>query len=161
MKKILLITLLFFVIFSCRSKKEFVEDSNKSVSDTIYVDNIVRDTIIIKKEIEVSKPVYFETEIPCDEDSKGKIGSGDNETSYEIKDGKIYLKTKIDSVRNSIISEYKSKAKSDSIRIVNKMKEKYSSQEEVVRYVYPFWIYILGSGLIFFALMWLRQKFWI
>jgi len=134
----------------CKSKKMVSEKAEISRIDTVEVFKYVYDTIIQKEREVVTKPVYFETEIPCDEDQSGKVGSGNNYTEYEIKDGKIYLKTNIDSISNNWKSYYKSQFKQDSIAVRQQLKEKYKSTSVTKVYIYPtwFWIACILGGLL-------------
>ena len=158
MKK-LYITLLVLVLVSCRSKK-FTSETKETVRiDTIYQEKKVIDTLIITKEKEVTKPVYFETVINCDEDQTGKVGSGGNYTKYEIKDGKIFLETNLDSVTNYWQSYYRSQFVNDSINLQKIYKEKQLSEEEIVRYVYPWWVWAIAISSIIFLSLWLWEKF--
>ena len=150
-----LIALVCFPI-GCRSKKMVSDKAEISRIDTVEVFKYIHDTIIQKEREVVTKPVYFETEIPCDEDIKGKVGSGDNYTEYVIKDGKIYLKTNIDSVSNKWQSYYRSKFQKDSIAVRQQLKEKYSLSSVEKVYVYPLWIYlvcILGGLLLLWTVL--------
>jgi len=140
----------------CRSKKMVSEKAEITRIDTVEVFKYVYDTIIQKEREVVTKPVYFETEIPCDEDQSGKVGSGNNYTEYEIKDGKIYLKTNIDSISNNWKSYYKSQFKQDSIAVRQQLKEKYKSTSVTKVYIYPLWIYvvcILGGLLLLWKVL--------
>jgi len=140
----------------CKSKKMVTEKAEISRIDTVEVFKYVYDTIIQKEREVLTKPVYFETEIPCDEDVTGKVGSGNNYTEYEIKDGKIYLKTNIDSISNNWKSYYKSQFKQDSIAVRQQLKEKYKSTSVTKVYIYPLWIYvvcILGGLLLLWKVL--------
>jgi len=140
----------------CRSKKMVTEKAEISRIDTVEVFKYVHDTIIQKEREVVTKPVYFETEIPCDEDQKGKVGSGNNYTKYVVKDGRIYLKTNIDSVSNKWKSYYHSKFQKDSTAVRQQLKEKYSLSSVEKVYVYPLWIYlvcILGGLLLLWTVL--------
>jgi len=140
----------------CRSKKMVTEKAEISRIDTVEVFKYVHDTIIQKEREVVTKPVYFETEIPCDEDQSGKVGSGKNYTEYKIKDGRIYLKTNIDSVSNKWKSYYRSKFQKDSTAVRQQLKEKYKSTSVTKVYVYPWWLYvvcILGGTLLLWKIL--------
>jgi len=144
------------ITIGCKSKKIVSEKAEISRIDTVEVFKYVYDTIIQKEREVVTKPVYFETEIPCDEDQSGKVGSGNNYTEYEIKDGKIYLKTNIDSISNNWKSYYKSQFKQDSIAVRQQLKEKYESTSVTKVYVYPWWLYvvcILGGLLLLWKVL--------
>ena len=144
------------VPIGCKSKKKVTERTEISRIDTVEVFKYVYDTIIQKEREVVTKPVYFETEIPCDEDVTGKVGSGNNYTEYEIKDGRIYLKTNIDSVSNKWQSYYHSKFQKDSIAVRQQLKEKYESTSVTKVYVYPWWLYvvcILGGLLLLWKVL--------
>ena len=147
---------LVFIPLGCKSKKMVSEKSEISRIDTVEVFKYIQDTIIQKEREVVTKPVYFETEIPCDEDIKGKVGSGNNYTEYVIKDGKIYLKTNIDSVSNKWQSYYRSKFQKDSTAISQQLKQKYESTSVTKVYVYPWWLYvvcILGGLLLLWKVL--------
>ena len=158
--RIVIFAMLALVCFpiSCKSKKMVSEKAEISRIDTVEVFKYIHDTIIQKEREVVTKPVYFETEIPCDEDVTGKVGSGNNFTEYVIKDGKIYLKTNIDSVSNKWQSYYKSKFQKDSIAVRQQLKEKYKSTSVTKVYVYPtwFWIVCILGGLL---LLWTILNF--
>ena len=147
-----------FIPIGCKSKKMVSEKAEISRIDTVEVFKYVYDTIIQKEREVVTKPVYFETEIPCDEDVTGKVGSGNNYTEYVIKDGKIYLKTNIDSVSNKWQSYYRSKFQKDSTAISQQLKQKYESTSVTKVYVYPtwFWIVCILGGLL---LLWTVLNF--
>jgi len=156
--RIVMFALLALVCFpiGCRSKKMVTEKAEISRIDTVEVFKYVHDTIIQKEREVVTKPVYFETEIPCDEDQKGKVGSGNNYTEYEIKDGNIYIKTNIDSISNNWKSFYHSKFQKDSIAVRQQLKEKYESTSVTKVYVYPWWFYvvcILGGLLLLWKVL--------
>jgi len=145
-----------FISIGCKSKKMVSEKAEISRIDTVEVFKYVYDTIIQKEREVVTKPVYFETEIPCDEDVTGKVGSGNNYTKYVIKDGKIYLKTNIDSVSNKWQSYYRSKFQKDSIAVRQQLKQKYESTSVTKVYVYPWWLYvvcILGGLLLLWKVL--------
>jgi len=147
---------LVFISIGCKSKKIVSEKAEISRIDTVEVFKYVYDTIIQKEREVVTKPVYFETEIPCDEDVTGKVGSGNNYTEYEIKDGKIYLKTNIDSISNNWQSYYRSKFQKDSTAISQQLKQKYESTSVTKVYVYPWWLYvvcILGGLLLLWKVL--------
>jgi len=147
---------LVFIPLGCKSKKMVSEKAEISRIDTVEVFKYIHDTIIQKEREVVTNPVYFETEIPCDEDITGKVGSGNNYTEYVIKDGKIYLKTNIDSVSNKWQSYYRSKFQKDSIAVRQQLKEKYKSTSVTKVYVYPLWIYlvcILGGLLLLWKVL--------
>jgi len=159
MKNLIILVIGFCLVLGCRSKKEFTQNETTTKIDTLYVQNKTVDTVIITKEKEITKPVYFETEIPCNENQKGKVGSGGNYTNYVIEDGKIYLQTKLDSVSNNYQSFYRSKFKQDSINLRKHFERELSQQEKVKVYVYPWWIYvIIIAGIISIALN-IYQKF--
>ena len=144
------------VPIGCKSKKKVTERTEISRIDTVEVFKYVYDTIIQKEREIVTKPVYFETEIPCDEDIKGKVGSGNNFTEYMIKDGKIYLKTNIDSVSNKWQSYYKSQFKQDSISVRKQLEQKYKFTSVEKVYIYPWWLYavcILAGLLLFWKVL--------
>lgn len=159
MKKIILFAVIALLISGCRSKKVVTEDRETVRIDTVKVFQKVTDTIFKDRIVEKTKPVYFETEIPCDENQKGKVGSGNNFTEYEIKDGKVYLKTNIDSISNHWESFYRTKTIQDSVAVHKQLEEKYSKTSEVKVYVYPWWIYALIFGVILFAGLWVYTKF--
>ena len=153
---ILALLALVSIPIGCRSKKMVSEKAEISRIDTVEVFKYIHDTIIQKEREVVTKPVYFETEIPCDEDQSGKVGSGNNYTEYIIKDGKIYLKTNIDSVSNKWQSYYRSKFQKDSIAVRQQLKERYKSTSVTKVYVYPWWIYlvcILGGLLLLWKVL--------
>ena len=156
--RIIIFTMFALVCFpiGCKSKKMVSEKAEISRIDTVEVFKYIHDTIIQKEREVVTKPVYFETEIPCDEDVTGKVGSGNNFTEYVIKDGKIYLKTNIDSVSNKWQSYYRSKFQKDSTAISQQLKEKYESTSVTKVYVYPWWLYvvcILGGLLLLWKVL--------
>ncbi|WP_300440762.1 hypothetical protein [Christiangramia sp.] len=151
--------LILFLIISCRSKKEVSEKQETLRIDTVEVYRTQIDTVFKDRVIEKTKPVYFETEIPCDSNQTGKVGSGNNYTEYSIKDGRILLRTNIDSISNSWQSYYRTQFKQDSIQVRKELKEGYSSTSVTVRYVYPWWIWLLGGVIILFAGLWIYTKF--
>ena len=147
---------LVFIPLGCKSKKMVSKKAEISRIDTVEVFKYIHDTIIQKEREVVTKPVYFETEIPCDEDVTGKVGSGNNYTEYVIKDGKIYLKTYIDSISNKWQSYYRSKFQKDIIAVRQQLKEKYESTSVTKVYVYPWWLYvvcILGGLLLLWKVL--------
>ncbi|WP_299153025.1 hypothetical protein [uncultured Christiangramia sp.] len=153
--------LLIFTICSCRSKKEVSEKQETVRIDTVKVYQKVTDTVFKDRVVEKTKPVYFETEIPCDSNQTGKVGSGNNYTSYKVKDGKISIRTNIDSVSNIFQKEYRSKYVKDSLELRKELIDTYSKTSEKVVYVYPWWIYALIAGVVFFAGLWVYTKFFI
>ena len=144
-----------FIPIGCKSKKMVSEKSEISRIDTVEVFKYVYDTIIQKEREVVTKPVYFETEIPCDEDIKGKVGSGNNYTEYVIKNGKIYLKTNIDSISNKWQSYYRFKFQKDSTAISQQLKQKYESTSVTKVYVYPWEYYAFMISAILFFILWI------
>lgn len=157
--KIIIISFLVISISGCRSKKEVSEKRETVRIDTVKVFQKVTDTIFKEKIIEKTRPVYFETEIPCDSNQTGKVGSGNNYTEYSIKNGRISIRTNIDSISNSWQSYYRTQFKQDSIQIRKELKDKYSATSVTTVYVYPWWIWLLGGGLILFAVLWIYTKF--
>ncbi|TXK78677.1 hypothetical protein [Mesonia sp. K4-1] len=153
--KILILSICFS---SCRSKKISTEVKETVKIDTVYQEKRVFDTIIITKEKEITKPVYFETIMDCDDEQSGKVGTGNNYTQYHIQDGKIYLKTNLDSISNSYESYYRTKFVNDSINLKKLFRSKESKETEIVKYVYPWWIWLLGAGLILFFGLWVYQN---
>ena len=96
-----IITALFALLLSgCKSKQRISEKQEITRIDTVTVVQEKIDTIFRDRVITKTKPVYFETEIPCDSLVSGRVGSGDSYTEYKVENGKIILKTKIDSVKS-------------------------------------------------------------
>ena len=115
-------------------------------------------SIIITKEKEITKPVYFETVVDCSENQSGKVGSGGNYTSCVIKDGQMYLKTNIDGISNSNESFYRTKFVNDSVNLRKLFRSKESKEIETLKYVYPWWVWLLGVGLVLFFGLWSWAK---
>jgi hypothetical protein len=158
---ILLGFILGVLLVGCKSKKAVSEKEQTVKIDTVKVYQKVTDTIFKDRVIEKTKPIYFETEIPCDSNQTGKVSSGNNFTEYKIKDGKVFLKTNIDSVSNVWQKYYKSKTVKDSIEIRKQLEKQYSKVSEKVIVVYPWWIYALIIGVILFAGLWVYTKFFL
>lgn len=162
--KIFFFALAFAVLtclFGCRSKKAVSEKEKTVQIDTVKVYQKVTYTVFKDRIVTKTKPVYFETEIPCDSNATGKISSGNNYTSYTVKDGRIFLKTNIDSVSNVWQEYYRSKTVHDSIEIRKELEQTYSKVSETKVYVYPWWIYALIIGCILFAGLWVYTKFFL
>ncbi|MCG9970974.1 hypothetical protein [Christiangramia crocea] len=162
MKKIYYILIgiiLGVLLVGCRSKKSVSEKQETVRIDTVKVYQKITDTIFKDRVITKTKPVYFETEIPCDSNQTGKVGSGNNFTEYRIKDGRVFIKTNIDSISNVWQEYYRSKTIKDSIEIRKELEQTYSKVSETKVYVYPWWIYALIIGCILFAGLWVYQKF--
>lgn len=156
---ILLGIILGVALVGCRSKKEVSEKRETVRIDTVKVYQKVTDTVFKDRVVTKTKPVYFETEIPCDSNQTGKISSGNNYTSYEVKDGRVILKTNIDSISNVWQEYYRTKTIQDSVHIRKQLEDKYSKVSETKVYVYPWWIYALIVGVILFAGLWVYTKF--
>lgn len=154
--KILILSICFS---SCRSKKISTEVKETVKIDTVYQEKRLIDTIIITKEKEITKPVYFETIVDCSEDQSGKVGSGGNYTSYVIKDGQMYLKTNIDSVSSYWQSHYRSKQIKDSISAKNYFQRQLDKVESEKVYVYPWWLYAIVVGAILSIIINIYQRF--
>ena len=142
--RIAIFALIFLVCLpvGCKSKKKVAEKTEISLIDSVEVVKYVYDTIVVKEREVITKPVYFETEIPCNENAKGKVGSGNNYTEYVIKDGKVYLKTNIDSITNKWQTYYRSKFQKDSIAVRKQLEQRYSLSSVDKVYVYPTWFWI-------------------
>jgi len=153
------LALLLICLSSCRSKKVTTKTKEVVRVDTIYKEKKVIDTLIITKQKEITKPVYFETIIDCEDQQSGKVGSGNNYTQYQIKDGKVHLKTNIDSISNNYESFYKSKFVNDSINLRKHFESKELDAKEVVKYVWPWWVYALITYGVLFTGLYLYQRF--
>lgn len=158
-ERIIVSLALAILMIGCRSKKMTTEKEEVTRIDTVYQERIVTDTLVVTETIEKTKPVYFETKIPCDKEQSGTVGSGENLFNYKIKDGKIQFDFKLDSTNCITREEYRSKVKNDSLAIVKQLEKRYISQEEIKVYVYPWWVLALGIGCIIFALLWIRKQF--
>ena len=66
----------------CKSKQRISEKQEITRIDTVTVVQEKIDTIFRDRVITKTKPVYFETEIPCDSIASGRVGSGGNYTGY-------------------------------------------------------------------------------
>ncbi|WP_127846215.1 hypothetical protein [Psychroflexus aestuariivivens] len=159
--KIILSLIIVVLVLSCKSFQKVSEEKQTTKIDTVFVEKKVNDTMIIKEVKEVTKPVYFETEIPCDEDQSGKVGTGNNIFDYKIKDGKVQFDFHIDSTKCLTREQYRSQFKSDSLSIRKQLEKEYRSQKKTKVYVYPWWVWALGVGCILFAGLWTYQKFFI
>lgn len=154
MKNLWIITALFVLLLSgCKSKQRISEKKEITRIDTVTVTQVKIDTIFKDRVITKTKPVYFETEIPCDSLVSGRVGSGGNYTEYRIENGRIFLKSQIDSTQNYWQEYYQSKFEKDSTAI-RKDTVKDSSIESVTKvYVYPWWLYVV-CGLAILLLAW-------
>ena len=166
MKKLFIFLCIAVSLFGCRSKKEVTERSNRDHDSTsVRVERVI-DTVFRDRVIEKVKPVFSEVvvEKPCDE--KGNllpvnynIGSGGNTFHVFSREGKLYINQKIDSVESVQEKEFRSRWKQDSLDLRNTLKTEFSRTKEVVRYVYPWWLWlvmILGS---LFGILWAAEKF--
>lgn len=161
-----LIFLSVFLIFSCKSKKEFTEIKHETrVDSTVSISKEV-DRIFKGVIIEKTKPIYSQTiiEKPCD--SLGNvipinivIGSGGNKASIVSKDGKLYIQQIIDSTVQVYEQQYQEKHRIDSLRVVNQVLKQHSQTSKKVVYVYPWWLYAVIIGGILFLILWLIEKF--
>jgi len=159
MKKLLLLFILVLILVGCRSKKEFTKTEKTVKTDTVFVEKRIVDTLKITKYKEITKPVYFETVVDCNEDQSGKVGSGGNYTSYLIKDGKMYLKTNLDSVSNYWESYYKSKQIKDSTAIRKHFERQLDQVETEKVFMYPWWLYAVIAGAILLLIINIYQRF--
>ena len=154
MKNLWIITVLFALLLSgCKSKQRISEKQEITRIDTVTVVQEKIDTIFRDRIIEKTKPVYFETEIPCDSLISGRVGSGDNYTEYKIENGKIILKTKIDSLESVYSNEYRSQWRNDSINLRKELISEKETESVTKVYVYPWWLYVV-CGLAILLLAW-------
>ena len=162
----LILCLLALSLTSCRSKKTLTEDSQQTRIDTVVKVEKVVDTIFRDRIIEKTKPVYSEIiiEKPCD--SLGNllpvnynIGSGGNSSRVFTKDGKLYISQKLDSIENRYENEYRARWVKDSTALHHSLISEQSSKKEVVRYVYPWWVWALIVAIVLRVLFWLYIKF--
>lgn len=84
------------------------------------------------------------------ENQSVKVGFGGSYTSFVIKEGQMYLKTSIDSISNSYESFNRTKFVNDSINLRKLFKSKESKEIEIIKYVHPWWIWLVGVGLVLF-----------
>lgn len=154
MKTLWTITLFFVLLLSgCKSKQRLTESEKITKIDTVTVVQEKIDAIFRDRIIEKTKPVYFETEIPCDSLISGRVGSGDNYTEYKIENGKIILKTKIDSLESVYSNEYRSQWRKDSINLRKELISEKETESVTKVYVYPWWLYVV-CGLAILLLAW-------
>lgn len=160
------ILILLVLLGGCRSKKSVSESSNHQEKEvTVQVQKQI-DTVFQDRVVEKIRPVYYEVEIekPCDSlgnlrPFKFKAGSGGNASQIYTKDGKLYLQTSIDSMQNVFEKDYRSRYVRDSLALENSLISEQKHSKEIIKYVYPWWLWlaIIGGGLL--GLLWLFEKF--
>lgn len=163
-----LLLLLSALSISCKSKKattdiqkEITEKDTREVRtvyDTIYKDRVITKTL----------PVYSETiiEAPCDENGQIKpinttIGSGGNRASIKTVNGALVIEQYIDSTKQQSELIKHLRTELDSVISVNSTLKEQVKTSEVVRTVWPWWIYALIISCILFAGLWVYTKFFI
>jgi hypothetical protein len=169
MKKAYLIILIFLLlllgIYGCKSKQSLTEKEQVTEINTSEIISGIKEVEYRDRLIYLTKPVQSETVIdnPCKDgkltDINTTIQSGGNISRVYTKDGKLYLTQHIDSTRNALEAIYSAKYKRDSIRLNKELVKEVQREKKKVVYVYPWWLYALGIGLILFLLLWLRSKF--
>lgn len=166
MNKFKILLICFLLLVSCRSKKEVVDHRTEKQIDTVTVVNHIKDTVYKEVVIERTRPVYTETVIekPCD--SLGNlrpvntvIGSGANKSSVISKDGKLYISQYLDSTTQAKELEMRSRFKQDSINTRKELVKELSKTTIKKVYVYPWWIYLVIAGGLFFFALWLWSRY--
>ena len=165
--KVIVLLLLFLVALSgCRTRKEVkdhsVTETSKESGDIKTVNEIATSGAIIYK----TMPVYYKTtiEIPCDDKGVLKpinttIGSGSNKFKIFTDNGSLYVDAYIDSTRSSLREEFRAKFVSDSTYLREKLSKTKIIETEVVRTVWPWWLWIAVIGGVMFAILWVVEKF--
>ncbi len=149
MKKLWIITLILVCLLSgCKSKQRLTERYSKTKIDTITEYSRIENNLFKDRNREVIQPVYFETKIPCDKDQSGRVGSGNNYTEYQVKDGEVIIKTNLDSIENIFEKEYRSKLVQDSIDLRKELIKDSSIEDVTTVYVYPWHYYAFMIGAI-------------
>lgn len=158
----LILIIAVFTFGGCRSKKELTTTSNRVQIDTVYRNVTQTDTVIKEKRVEITKPIYYETVIDCDSlNASGKIQSGGNTFNYTKRDGKVVISAYIDSTRSSLETEYRNKYVRDSLNLRKQLISEFSEVEKIKVYVYPWWVWVLGLGILFFAALWVYERFFL
>ncbi|WP_372937553.1 hypothetical protein [Seonamhaeicola sp.] len=156
MKKLTLI--LIIVLFGCRTKKSTTSETNEKLIDTVYINTKSIDTVRITELKEVTKPIYIEQEIPCNENQKGTVKSGNNSINYEVKDGYVQFKAEIDSCYSYYKELFESSLK-DSISAIRKIHEKELIETENKKiYVTPFWVWVVVAAGVVILILYLKEK---
>ena len=138
MKNLWIITVLFVLLLSgCKSKQRLTERYSETKIDTITEYSRIENNLLRDRNREVIQPVYFETKIPCDKDQSGRVGSGNNYTEYQVKNGEVIIKTSLDSIENVFEKEYRSKFVQDSINLRKELIKDSSVEDVTTVYVYP------------------------
>lgn len=160
--------LLLLLISSCGSKREVVENNTeKSESETVRtssVNELTQKGEVIYK----TKPVYSQIIIaqPCDEEGNFQpinqtIGSGENKVTIKTVNGQLIIDQYIDSTITSIKKELREKFISDSLKLRKQLYRVEVREVEVIRTVWPWWVWTVIVGGILFAALWVYQKFFI
>lgn len=147
MKNLKLTALLAFItlclaclfLTGCRSEKEVTKTSNTVQIDTIYRERVQVDTILKEKRVEITKPVYVEQEIDCGNNQRGSFETGNSFVKWQVVDGKVSFKTRIDSTQNTFYSEKITSLQKEIERLKTSLKEKETTVSEKKVYIAIWW----------------------
>lgn len=166
-----LLIMLFLVVMactftSCKSKQKVTTQEREVRIDTVTVVQKVTDTIEKEKIVTVTLPASSDqvVEDPCDDQGNLKpinstIKSGGNEITVYSREGKLYIRSKIDSLQSTSEKEYRSRLVQDSIHIRQQLEKEFRQVDKTTVYTWPWWVYaLIIYGIVSTALN-LYQKF--
>ena len=168
MRNIIITLSIILLAASCGSRKKStstIKDLEHKIDSLTFVSTQrLTDTVReVKKEYVYDvKESFIEIEVGCDSlgnvtETRYNASTGLAEASVIIKDNKLTMAFKIDSVKSSFESVYKAKYKQDSILLDKKLIEKHDRSEvntKVIKKRFPWWLLMLcfgaGVGLSYF-----------
>lgn len=149
------IVLFLFLTVSCRSSKTTYKKEARTEIDTVWKDRVEVDTIYLERIVQKTLPVFQEgvIEKPCD--SLGRLmpfsfsfGSGANSGILSSKNGNLHYSFKMDSVRDVLEKEYRSRFVRDSLAIRKELRLEFESKEKTIKEVWPWWLYLIIVGFV-------------
>lgn len=162
MKKIIILLLL---ITSCATVKQktYTKSELTHIIDSVKVNstNHTVDTLEVFKDRVINNEIQSVVEVQVDCDSLGKVKdvkynvkSGNSYFKAIIKNNKLSLSIKLDSVSNVYESKYKAKYVKDSINLQQKYNRVFEKKEKELIVKQPSWFIIHWKcGIIIFLLL--------
>lgn len=144
-----LIILILIASCSVTKKHTYTKSELTHIIDSVKANTITNtvDTLKVFKDRVITKEIQSVIEVQVDCDSLGNVKdvnynvkSGNNQFKAFIKNNKLSLSIKLDSVSNIYESKYKSKYTKDSINLHQKYNKLFELKEKEVIVKEPFWL---------------------
>lgn len=152
------------ILFSCATVKQktYTKSELTHIIDSVKVNTTTNtvDTLKVFKDRVITKEIKSIVEVQVDCDSLGKVKdvsykvkSGNSYFNAYIKNNKLSLSIKLDSVSNVYESKYKSKYTKDSINLQQKYNKLLEKKEKEVIVKKPFWLVLHWKCVLIIALL--------